>query len=149
LSPIVICFFAGAVLANFPHEGRERLGAIFTALERPVYYVLLTIAGALWNVGDWHGWVLVVVFLASRVGGTYAGRFFLDRAAARGTHVAETSPFVLRPISPVSIAIVVSLQAMYRGRAISWIVTAVIGSAILTEVLLQIRDRNRRKGGLT
>jgi hypothetical protein len=146
LSPIVICFFAGAVLANFPHEGRERFGALFTMLERPIYYVLLVIAGALWDVGDWHGWVLVAVFLASRVGGTFAGRFFLDRAAARGASVAQTSRSVLRPISPVSIAIVMSLQAMYHGRAISWIVTAVLGGAILTEVLLQVRDRLSRRG---
>jgi hypothetical protein len=46
----------------------------------------------------------------------------------------------------VSIAIVMSLQAMYHGRAISWIVTAVLGGAILTEVLLQVRDRLSRRG---
>ena len=34
LSPIVICFFAGVVLANFPLEGRARLAALITALER-------------------------------------------------------------------------------------------------------------------
>ncbi len=145
LSPVVICFFAGAVLANFPHEGRERFGSILSMLERPVYYVLLTIAGALWDISDWRGWALVGVFLASRAGGTLAGRAFLDRAALSGTAIVETSRFVLRPISPVSIAIVVSLQAMYHGRPISWIVTAVIGAAIVTEVLLQIRDRSRTR----
>ena len=143
LSPIVICFFAGVVLANFPLEGRARLAALITALERPVYYVLLTIAGALWDVRDPRGWALVLVFLACRLLGSGIARVLVDRAAARGTAVAETTRSVMRPISPISIAIVVSLQAMYRGQPISWIVTAVIGAAIVMEVLLQLRDRGR------
>ena len=38
----------------------------------------------------------------------------------------------------LAIAIVVSVQSLYAGEAVPWIVTAVLGGAIVTEVLVQI-----------
>ena len=38
-------------------------------------------------------------------------------------------------MSIVSIAIVISAQTIYRGPAVPWIVTAVLGSAILVELI--------------
>jgi len=46
------------------------------------------------------------------------------------------------PISMVSIAIVMSAQVLYRDPAIPWIVTAVIGGAIASE-LISRRRRSR------
>src|SRR5690606_38237774 len=42
LSPIVVCFFAGALLANLPWANKRRLGATLKRLERPIYMVFLT-----------------------------------------------------------------------------------------------------------
>jgi hypothetical protein len=44
---------------------------------------------------------------------------------------------VITPLSSLSIAIVVGVQVMYAGTAIPWLMTAVIGGAIVTEVLVQ------------
>ena len=146
LSPVVVCFCAGAVVSNLPSETRATLWSILMRVERPMYFLLLTVAGALWDPSDWRGWVLMLLFVAARAGGTLLGRTMLDRSAATGAPVRRTTDSILRPISPVSIAIVVSLQATYVGEPIGWIVTAVIGGAIVTEVLAQLRDRNRTRG---
>jgi hypothetical protein len=38
----------------------------------------------------------------------------------------------------LSIAIVISFQTLFAGRAVPWIVTAVIGGAIVTEFVVQL-----------
>ena len=64
LSPIAICFIAGVLVTNFPNEQRESIFRILNHLERPVHLLFLIIAGAVWDVGDWRGWVLVPLFVA-------------------------------------------------------------------------------------
>src|SRR5262249_54539306 len=50
LSPIVVCFIAGALVVNFPCEQREQIFAILNHLERPIHLLFLIIAGASWDV---------------------------------------------------------------------------------------------------
>ena len=141
LSPIVICFLAGVVLSNLPFDSRERIWDVLSKLERPTYYALLIVAGALWDLSDWRGFVLIPVFVVARALGSLLGSHVLRRAATAEQPAAPTSTAVFRPLSAISLAIVVSAQAMYRGPVISWIVTAVIGGAIVTEALVQISSR--------
>lgn len=135
LSPLVICFIVGALLVNLPGAHKQRFWRLLTQLERPIYYLFLTIVGALWDITGWRGWVLVPVFVVSRG----LGNFFAEWLVRQHGDTSPTSSrrmFLLAPpVSIVSIAIVISAQGMYRGRAISWIVTAVLGGAILSEVL--------------
>jgi hypothetical protein len=84
------------------------------------------VAGALWNVTDHRGWILMAVFIGGRIAGNLLLRVLRKGAAARG---------IMPPISVVSIAIVVSAQALYQGVAVPWIVTAVLGGAIVSEIL--------------
>jgi hypothetical protein len=137
LPPIVICFIAGAMLVNMPGDHRRRLWSVLTRFERPLYYLFLTLAGALWDVTDWRGWLLVPAFMLSRA----AGYFFADRLAPDPDGIAaELRPrWFAAPMSIVSIAIVISAQTIYRGPAVPWIVTAVLGSAILVELIRPAR----------
>jgi hypothetical protein len=64
LSPISICFIAGVLVTNFPNDERESIFRILHHLERPVHLLFLMIAGALWDVTDWRGWLLVPLFVA-------------------------------------------------------------------------------------
>ncbi len=133
LPPIVVCFIAGAMLVNMPGDHRRRLWDVLTRFERPLYYLFLTLAGALWDVTDWRGWLLVPAFMLSRAMAYFAA----DRIAPdpEGT-VADLRPrWFAAPVSIVSIAIVISAQTIYRGPAVPWIVTAVLGSAILVELI--------------
>jgi hypothetical protein len=145
LSPLVVCFIAGALLVNLPGEHKKLCWTILTQLERPIYYLFFAIAGALWHVADWRGWVLLVAFLVSRGLGYAIARRILGRQSPRLAARVEVSGWgstLFPPISMVSIAIVMSAQVLYRDPAIPWIVTAVIGGAIASE-LLSARRRSR------
>lgn len=137
LSPIAICFIAGVLVTNFPNEQRDNVFKILHHLERPVHLLFLMIAGALWNLTDWRGWVLVPLFVAGRVLGKWTG------VVAAKTAVGDYLPanFAdqrnwITPLSGLSIALVVSVQSLYADEGLPWIVTAVIGGSILSEFLV-------------
>src|SRR5438309_7404575 len=73
LSPIVVCFIAGALVTNFPNDQRGSVFRILTHLERPVQLLFLPVGGAVWDVTDWRGWVLVPLFVAGRAIGKWTG----------------------------------------------------------------------------
>ena len=145
LSPLVLCFIAGALLVNLPGEHKQLCWKILTQLERPIYYLFCVIVGALWHVADWRGWVLLTAFLSSRGIGYAIAKRMLGRQSPRLAARVKASGWrstLFPPISMVSIAIVMSAQVLYRDPAIPWIVTAVIGGAIASE-LISRRRRSR------
>jgi len=139
LSPVVVCFISGAILGNLPGDYRQPVRKVLRLLERPIYLVFLVFAGALWRVGDWRGWVLMPAFVVARL----VGRAIGLRLARRGE---QSDPAIFQgeqgvvgsPMGALSIAIVVSFQSLFSGRAVPWIVTAVIGGAMVTEVFVQV-----------
>lgn len=143
LSPIVVCFLAGVVVTNFPNEQRDSIFKILHHLERPVQLLFLIIAGAVWKPDDWRGWVLAPLFVAGRVIGKYAG------VLASRTAVGALLPAgfaddrqLVTPMSGLSIALVISVQSLAPDAGLPWVVTAVIGGAILNEILVQRTQRN-------
>src|SRR5262249_38753778 len=89
----------------------------------------------------WGGWAVVAVFVAGGGLGKYAG------VIASRTAVGARLPSgfadrrqLVAPLSGLSIALVISVQGA-QDAALSWVVTAVIGGAIATELL--IRDDGR------
>ncbi|HEX2688157.1 MAG TPA: hypothetical protein VHN14_16120 [Kofleriaceae bacterium] len=138
LSPIVVCFIAGVLVTNFPNEQRDRFFQILHHLERPVQLLFLIIAGAAWRPDDWRGWALVPLFVASRTLGKYTGVI----AARTAVGALLPSGFadrrqLIAPLSGLSIALVVSVPGLSQDAGLSWVVTAVIGGAILTELLVR------------
>ena len=141
LSPIAICFIAGVLVTNFPNEQRQSIFRILHHLERPVHLLFLMIAGALWEVSDWRGWVLVPLFVAGRVLGKWAG--VLASKTAVGALLPSTfadQRALVTPLSGVSIALVISVESLYHDTGLGWIVTAVIGGSIATEFLVSRTD---------
>ncbi len=136
LSPVVVCFIAGVLVTNFPNEQRESVFRILNHLERPIHLLFLMIAGAVWNVSDWRGWALVPLFVACRVLGKWVG-VAVTRTGMGGALPAElTGPRALvLPMSTMAIALVVSVER-FRDVGLSWVVTAVIGGAVVTELLV-------------
>ncbi len=143
LSPIAVSFLVGLVVANLPGDFKRRMGQTLHRLERPLYLAFLVIAGAMWDVGDWRGWLLVPVFVTARFGGRALAVLWARRD---GTEVAlgQRELAVFAPMGSLAIAIVVSVQTLYLGRAIPWVVTAVIGGAIVTELVVQLVGRAER-----
>lgn len=147
LSPIVVCFVAGVLLVNFPGDYKERVARTLAQLERPIYLLFLVIVGAIWNVTDWRGWALMVVFLLARWIGKWVGANLGWRNDELALDRRERFALATAPMGQLSIAIVVSSLLLYPGATVSFIVTAVIGGAVVTEVLLQFLVRRFRPRG--
>ena len=134
LSPIAVSFLAGALLFNFPGSWKEQVRLALIRLERPVYLVFLVIAGALWHPGAWQGWLLLLLFVPARLFGKIGGTLAVRQNRLAMLSDQEQARIAIAPMGALAIAIVVNAQDLYRGDAISWMVTTVIGGAIATEV---------------
>jgi Kef-type K+ transport system membrane component KefB len=145
VSPIVICFVAGFMLANLPGRHHEAMRAPLERLERPIYFMFLLFAGALWRFDYWQGWALLPVFVAARlVGRGVAARIARGRGLMHqtpGEEMAVSRAFVAAPIGALSIAMVVNVQTLYPGRAVPLMITVVVGGALASEVLVQLSSR--------
>jgi Kef-type K+ transport system membrane component KefB len=147
LSPIVICFIAGVLVTNFPNDQRESVFRILNHLERPVHLLFLMIAGAVWTITDWRGWALVPLFVAGRIIGKWTGIIASKTAvgALLPSAFADQRTLVT-PLSGLSIALVISVQSLYSDEGLTWIMTAVIGGAVVAELLVaRTRDPVRAR----
>jgi hypothetical protein len=144
MSPVVVAFVAALFLANFPGNYKERLGATLRRLERPIYLLSLVAIGALWQVDDWQGWLLMPVFMALRFIGKALATYLADRQGVLALEPRERDALAIAPIGPLAIAIVVNAQMLYPGGSISRVVSGVIGGAILTEIAVQWKSRRVR-----
>ena len=138
LSPVVTTFIAGVLLANFPGTYKARLGSALRRLERPVYLLFLFAIGALWEGSDWRGWILMPVFMATRLIGKRVAANVAAARAGPAFGAAQREALAVSPTGPLAIAIVVNAQLLYRGGSVSLIASTVIGGALLTEVAVQL-----------
>ncbi len=138
ISPIVVCFIAGALLANLPGTWKDQIGGALTRLERPIYLIFLVIAGAYWRVDQWQGWVLMLLFVGTRLATRFIGvRLFMGQYPDSLTPVEQRN-LAASPMGALSIAIVINAQDLYSGQTIPWIVNAIIGGSLLTEIVVQV-----------
>jgi Kef-type K+ transport system membrane component KefB len=144
LSSVVVAFIAGVLLANFPGGYHERLKEMLFRLERPIYLLSLFIVGALWQVSDWRGWVLMPVFMALRLVGKWLGTTLALTHAEIELGADERRAIAMPPLGPLAIAIVTNALLLYPGGSISLIVSAVIGGGVLTETFVQLSNRRGR-----
>ncbi|MFL5618955.1 MAG: hypothetical protein ACJ79A_11270 [Gemmatimonadaceae bacterium] len=83
LSPVLSAMFFGLILVNTSRQ-HEEIRAVLARVERPLYFVLLIIAGATWRPSAQGAWLLpVVVFLLARGVSKLGGA----RLAARLNHL--------------------------------------------------------------
>jgi Kef-type K+ transport system membrane component KefB len=151
ISPLVTCAIAGALLTNLPHKDFDRLRNTMLQVERPLYLIFLVVAGALWDVRAWQGWLLAPVFVSARVGGKLIGAHVAKRIGPEELPDATTLGLALAPQSPIAIATIVSYVTLYKPQSsesssLGWLMTACIAGAVLTELTVQVFVRMR--GGL-
>lgn len=83
LSPVMSAMFFGIILVNTSRQ-HDEIRAVLARVERPLYFVLLIVAGASWRPSAQSIWVLpVVLFLVARALSKIAGA----RLAARLNHL--------------------------------------------------------------
>ncbi len=143
LSSVVVAFIAGVLLANFRGSYQERLRDLLLRLERPVYLLSLVVVGALWDVRDVRGWLLMPVFMVTRLAGKWLGMQLGTGAGQLTLAPGERRALGTPPLGPLAIAIVINAQLLYPGGSISPIVSAVIGGGVLTEIFVQLWSRRK------
>jgi hypothetical protein len=143
LSPLVIGFVAGIVVINLPTPRREALGLTLERIERPIFLVFLALAGALWDPTDVRGWLLTAVFVVSRYLGLWVGRRMARSSHPETFAMLRPSSTFLEPVSVVAIAVVVSARILYGGPTVSLVVTAVIGGALVSEMIAAYTARSK------
>lgn len=148
ISPIVSCAIAGALLINLPFKHMADLKQSITELERPLYMIFLLIAGAMWEPTAWEGWLLVPVFVLARVGGKLVGAHVAKSVGPAELPDPTTLGLALSPQAPITIVTIVSYAVVFAPHdgvlsRTPWLTTAIIGSAVLTEVTIQVIVRMR------
>lgn len=141
LSPIVVCFIAGIIVVNLPARSKQRARDALIRLERPIYLLFLLIAGSLWDVRLWEGWALMGVFVLCRLAGKWIAARACGHSGLANLAPEERRSLVLAPLGALSIAIVINAQDLYFNGIVPWMVTAVIGGAIVTEIMVQFSSR--------
>jgi len=135
LSPLVAGLFFGAMLANTA-ERRDEIVGLLESVERPLYFVLLVIAGATWRPpGDPSALAVVVLFIAARAAGKIGGA----RLAARANGVLP----VMGPdwgrglLGQGDLALAIAINYLYQSDAAvpDVVFTGAIVSVLLTDVM--------------
>lgn len=142
LSPLVVSFIVGIILVNLPGGPKDQIREALARMERPIYLLFLLVAGSLWDPIQWQGWVLMLLFVATRLFGKWLGVVVAEKRTAMNLTQEERRSLIFSPIGALSIAIVVNAQDLYPDATVSWMVTAVIGGAILTEIIVQVASRS-------
>jgi Kef-type K+ transport system membrane component KefB len=141
LSSVAVAFVAGVILANFPGTFQTPLRDMLKRIERPIYLLALFVIGALWDVDDWRGWVLMPVFMVARLAGKRLAAMIAARDHDLPIQADESRALAVSPIGAMAIAIVVNAELLYPGGSIGLVVSAVIGGGVLTEAFVQLASR--------
>lgn len=141
LSAVVTCFFAGLVVANAPGGYKRRLEETLERLERPIYLLFLAVVGALWHPGAWPEWCLMGAFVIARLAGKALGTHLGAERAAVTLSLDARRALSMSPMGALPLAIVVSVVLLYPGEPVSHLVTAILGGAIVTELVVQSARR--------
>ncbi|MDX1674872.1 MAG: cation:proton antiporter [Longimicrobiales bacterium] len=152
LSPLFVCMVTGIVIANLS-PSRKRVYSILQGWEKPVYVVILILAGALLGAGTWLALPLAAGYVLLRGLGKLGGG-----AVARGLipgrdAVPAGVGLGLVPQGGISLAMALSAALTYgaiagpgaaTGTAFATIVVAVAASELIGPLLT--RDLLRRAG---
>jgi hypothetical protein len=143
LAVIPVCALAGALVAELPGEWKNQVRAVLVHMERPVFFILLVVAGALWRPSEWQGWALMAVLVVSRLAGKRVAAWIMSRHEQHVLDAEERRALTLSPIGTFAIAIVITARDLYPSARVPWMLTAGIGGAIVSEIILQTVKRKR------
>lgn len=131
LSPVMSAMFFGIILVNTSRQYHE-IRAVLARVERPLYFVLLIIAGAMWSPSLESAWVLpVLLFLVARAACKIGGA----RLAARSNGLLP----VLGPrwghalLGQGGLVVALAVNYLYQG---ALAIPDVVFSAAVVSVLL-------------
>lgn len=137
LSAIAVCFVVGIIVTNLPGAWKGHLQDVLERMGRPVFFMLLTVAGALWSPLDYRGWVLMLVFVAGRLLGKTLGFRAAERVGETDLTIQESRALAFAPVGTFAVAVIISARDLYPDSFIQVMLTAVIGGALVSEAIMR------------
>lgn len=114
LSPLFVCVVMGAVIANLAPDHKR----VFRSLERwekPIYVILLIMAGALLRFPTFWVIPLAAAYVMLRVGAKVAGGYIAVRMVPLSFPPPKRLGLGLMPQGGISLALAISLMLTFRG----------------------------------
>jgi hypothetical protein len=133
LSPLMPTMLIGMILANTSRT-RDQLQKVLTAVERPLFFVLLIFAGAAWQPSPREWLIPVIVFLFARAVGRMSGAAFAGWANHALAVLGVGWGRALLGQGGLAIAIAISYQLHERAIFANTIFTAAVASVLLTDL---------------
>lgn len=143
LSPLFINLVLGVMLANTSRIRGELL-EVLSAIEKPLYVVLLVFAGAAWQVELSERWMAVLgataLYLILRFAGKWLGGWLATRSAGDAEE-GERRPIAghigrgMLAQGGLAVAMVINYEQVYHNRLSGIVVTCVLVSVLLNEIL--------------
>jgi Sodium/hydrogen exchanger family len=116
VSPLFVAVVMGVVVANLSRDHRRVFAAVH-AWEKPIYLVLLILAGALLDVTNPLLWPLALGYVGARMAAKTSGAWVATRLARLDFRTPESIGTGLLPQSGISIALALSvLLTFYEPR---------------------------------
>ena len=133
LSPLLVCMIMGVVIVNLS-PARERVIATLAHGEKPVYLILLVLAGAIWQIAEPIFFLLAGLYWFIRLVGKLLGTYvavngFTDIQSPRAVGLALLSQ------GGVAIAMILNIEQAYASRLTTGVVTIVLLSVMANEII--------------
>jgi Kef-type K+ transport system membrane component KefB len=112
LSPLFVCMISGTVIANLSPM-RRRVYAALSEWEKPIYIIMLVLAGALLQFRSWWIVPLVAAYVAGRILAKWASGVAMSRLGLADAHVPVSFGLALTPQGGLSLAMAISFVLIY------------------------------------
>ncbi|UCC73104.1 MAG: cation:proton antiporter [Gemmatimonadota bacterium] len=112
LSPLFVCMIAGAVIGNLSPM-RRRVYAALSEWEKPIYIIMLVLAGALLQFSSWWIVPLVAAYVALRILAKWMGGLLASKLRPAGLRLPGSFGLALTPQGGISLAIAISFVLIY------------------------------------
>jgi Kef-type K+ transport system membrane component KefB len=132
LSPLFICMIAGVVIGNLSPM-RRRAYAALSEWEKPIYIIMLVLAGALLEFSSWWIPPLVAAYVGLRILAKWMGGLLASKLRPRDLNLPGTFGLALAPQGGISLAIAISFVLIYNptGPELSTAITVFFATVVI------------------
>ncbi|MCP4725113.1 MAG: hypothetical protein GY863_08760 [bacterium] len=143
LSPLFVNLIAGMTIANFCRD-HHLLDDIMALGEKPIYLILLVLAGALWIPGTVSVFALAAVYYLIRISVKYLGSLITTNTFLRSERFNSHTGLGFISQGGMAIAMIINLQ-MYN---FSFLDADILSMAIIAIILSEITGPELAKAAL-
>lgn len=130
LSPLFVNMIVGMMVANRSPQ-RLRILRSLLGVEKPIYLMLLTLAGAMWAVPPASLFALVPLFILLRLFGKFVGGYLAAAVAGVPTHSSMGVGPGLIPHGGMAIVIALNVKQFFPGAIGDFALSAAVASVLV------------------